>query len=72
MTSGANASKKNKMADWNKECQQAFHKLKELCTNTPVLVFVDYSKHFKVHMVVSGLGFGAVLYQTQDDGAESE
>ena len=55
LTSVENACKKNKMVDWKEECQQACDKLKELCANTPVLAFADYSKTFKVHMDASGL-----------------
>ena len=52
LTSDKNASK---MVDWNEECHQAFDKLKKLCTNTPVLVYVDYSKQFQVHINISAL-----------------
>ena len=55
------------MVDWNEECQQAFDKLREFCTHTPVLAFVDYSKPFKVHTDASGLDLEVVLYQTQGD-----
>ena len=58
------------MVEWNEECQQAFDKLKELCTNTLVVAFANYSKPFKVHTDASGLGFGCVLYQTQGDGPD--
>ena len=56
LTSGENASQKNKMVDWNDEYQQAFNKLSGLCTDTPVLAFVDYGKPFKVHSYASALG----------------
>ena len=67
LRSSENASKKNKMVDWNEEYQEAFERCKELCTNTAVLAFADYNKPFKVHTGASGLGLGAVLYQTQED-----
>ena len=35
-----------------------------------MLAFVDYSKPFKVHMDATGLGLGAGLYQTQEDGPD--
>ena len=44
---GYNASKKNEMIEWNKACQEAFDKWKELCTTAPVLHFVYYSKPFQ-------------------------
>ena len=58
LTSGENTSKNNKMVDRKGECQQTFNKLKELCTNTAVLAFVDYSMPFKVHMDAGCLGLG--------------
>ena len=48
------------------ECQEAFDKLKELCTTTPILTYADFGKPFKLHTDVSVLGLGAVLYQVQD------
>ena len=56
-----NASKK-KMIKWTEECQLAFNKLKELCTTTPILAYVDYKKEFQLHTDASELGLGAVLY----------
>ena len=70
LTSGDNASKKNEMVDWNKEFQQAFDNIKELCTNTPVLAFSDYSTPYEVHTDVNGLDLGTVLYLTHRDGSE--
>ena len=40
--------------------------LKELCTSTPILAYVDFGKPFKLHTDASVLSFGAVLYQEQD------
>ena len=51
---------------WDLECQEAFDKLKELCTTTPILAYANFGKHFKLHTDVSVLGLGAVLYQVQD------
>ena len=48
--------------------QVAFNKLKEICSDTPILAYADYSKCFKVHTDASEQGLGAVLYQDQDDG----
>ena len=70
LNSGENASKKNKRVDWNEEYQKAFDLLKELCSITPVLAFADYSIPFKVHTNASGVGLGAVLYQTQGNGPD--
>ena len=51
---------------WDLECQDAFDKLKELCTTTPILAYADFGKPFKLHTNASVLGLGAVLYQVQD------
>ena len=67
--SGENASKMWSSIKWDTECQEAFDKHKELCTTTPILVFPDFGKPFKLHTVASVLGPGAVLYQLHD-GAE--
>ena len=47
-------------------CQEAFDKLKELCTTTPILANANFGKPFKLHTDASVLGLGAVLYQVQD------
>ena len=54
------------MIKWDQECQEAFDKLKELCTNTPILVYANFGKPFKLHTDVSVLSLGAILYQEQD------
>ena len=69
LISGKNTSKKQKSVKWDSECQDAFDKLKELCTTTPFLAYANFGKPFKLHTDASVLGLGAVLYQVQD-GAE--
>ena len=69
LISGENVAKKQNVIKWDSECQEAFNKLKELCTTTPILVFADFGKPFKLHIDVSILGLRTVLYQVQD-GAE--
>ena len=66
--SGENARKKGNKINWTLECQEAFSKLKTVCSETPVLAYADYTKPFKVHTDTSEHGLGAVLYQDQDDG----
>ena len=63
---GENASKKWNYIRWDPDCQEAFDKLKELCTTTPILAYADFGKPFKLHTNASVLGLGAVLYQVQD------
>ena len=53
---------------WGSPQQQAFDKLKEMCSSTPVLGFADYHKPFILHTDTSGDGLGAVL--SQDQGGE--
>ena len=63
-----NAKKKTNEVEWTEQCEQAFNKLKEICSDTPILAYADYSKCFKVHTDASEQGLGALLYQDQDDG----
>ena len=46
LISGDNAKKKNKKVEWTVECGEAFEKLKEICTHTPVLAYADYKRPF--------------------------
>ena len=68
LLTGENAKKKTNEIEWTKQCEQAFSKLKEICSDTPFLAYADYNKCFKVHTDASEQGLGAVLYQDQDDG----
>ena len=62
---GENISKKQKSVKWNLECQEAFDKLKEAWTTTPILTYANFGKPFKLHTNASVLGLAAVLYQVQ-------
>ena len=68
LISGENAKKKHKKVEWGDEQEQAFQKLKEACTKTPVLAYADYKKSFRINTDASELGLGSVLYQQQEDG----
>ena len=68
LLTGENAKKKTNEVEWTEQCEQAFSKLKEICSDTSILAYADYNKHFKVHTDASEQGLGAVLYQNQDDG----
>ena len=48
------------------EAQEAFELMKEKLTSMPVLAYADFNIPFELHTDASGLGLGAVLYQTQD------
>ena len=39
---GENASKKNKAIVWDGECEEAFRKLKEMFTSTPIIAYADF------------------------------
>ena len=66
LISGENAAKRKNLIKWDLECQEAFDKLKELCTTTPILTYANFGKPFKLHTDASVLGLGAVQYQVQD------
>ena len=70
LISGDNAKRKNKEVRWTPDCEEAFQKLKELCTQTPILGYANYEKPFRLHTDASCLGLGAVLYQTDKNGVE--
>ena len=55
---------------WDDSCEEAFQKLKELCSDTPCLAYPDYKKEFKLYVVASESGLGTVLAQKKDDGIE--
>lgn len=69
-TLGENAQKKNEPVKWETVHKEAFMKLKQLCTETPILAYADYSKPFILNTDASGLGLAAILYQNQDDGTK--
>ena len=58
------------MVEWTAEYQQAFEHLKQLCSQTPILAYANYKKHFKLHTDAIENGLEAVLYQKQDDGTD--
>ena len=68
LISGNQAKTKQAKLSWGEKCEQAFKALKDICSHTPVLVYADYTKSFRVHTDASELGLGAVPYQEQDDG----
>ena len=66
LISGKNSKLKKKTVDWRLDCDLAFKELKDLCSNTPVLAYADYTNKFMLHTDASELGLGAILYQEQD------
>ena len=55
---------------WSDECEEAFKKLKESLSVTPVLIYPDFSKEFILDTDASFDTIGAVLSQKDDKGNE--
>ena len=70
LVSGVNAGKKRSSVEWTDDCERAFERLKELCSNTPVLAYPDYRQKFKLYTDASESGLGAVLTQIKEDNLE--
>ena len=70
LISGENADKKKTLVVCTLECQEAFEQLKKLCTEAPVLAYLDFTKPFKLHIDACDRGLGEILYQEQADGKE--
>jgi hypothetical protein len=51
---------------WTEECQEAFEKLKELLTSTPILAYPNVNNKFCLDTDASDYAIGAVLSQKQD------
>ena len=56
LMTGKNAKKKTNKIEWTDKCGEAFNKLKEICSDTPILAYADYTKSFKVHTDASKQG----------------
>ena len=52
--------------EWSVTAEEAFHPMKDKCTSAPILGYADFSLPFELHIDVSGIGLGAVLYQKQE------
>ena len=57
------ANKKKSLVEWIEKCKQAFECLKQLCSQTSILAYANYTKPFKLHTDASENGLGVVLYQ---------
>ena len=55
---------------WNFHCEEAFQKLKEQLTTSPVLAFPNREGQFVLYTDASNVGIGAVLAQRSPDGGE--
>lgn len=56
-------TKKDKIWDWNQECQESLDKLKSKLCNTPVLAFPDFKVPFILKTDGATVGLGTVLSQ---------
>ena len=66
LISGENSKKKKGPVKLEEKHQEAFDKLKQLCTEAPILAYADYKKPFRVYTDVSEIGLGAVISQVQN------
>ncbi len=55
---------------WTESCQSAFKALVDKIVSAPILIFPDFSKPFLLQTDASGIGIGAVLSQSGQDGLE--
>ena len=60
------STKKEKIWDWNQECQESFDELKSKLSNTPVLAFPDFKLPFILTTDASRIGLGAVVSQVHE------
>ena len=65
-----NLLKKETPFVFDKSCEIAFNKLKELLTSNPVLRPPDFSRDFYLYTDASSIALGSLLGQKTDDGKE--
>ena len=53
---------------WELVHHDAFCKFKQLLISAPVLAFSDYARGFTLETDASGVGLGAILAQSHEDG----
>jgi hypothetical protein len=53
--------------EWSSSCQEAFDRLKEALSSTPVLALLGDQGTFRLETDASNMAMGAVLYQQQED-----
>jgi hypothetical protein len=59
-------TKKDKIWDWNQECEESFDRLKSKLSSIPVLAFPDFKVKFILTTDASTVGLDAVLFQVQE------
>jgi RNase H-like domain found in reverse transcriptase/Reverse transcriptase (RNA-dependent DNA polymerase) len=63
-----NLTCKNRQWTWLDKEQRAFDQLKQVCTESPVLRALDWTKHFILETDASSFALGAVIAQDFSDG----
>ena len=58
---------KNVKFCWTEPCEVAFNNLKLILCNPPILALPNFQKDFKLAIDASGVGIGAVLFQSDDN-----
>ena len=66
LISGDNAKRRTNSVEWSHTAEEAFQILIDRCTHAPILAYADFSLPFELHIDASGIGLGAILYQTQE------
>lgn len=65
-----NLLRKNVPFRWSNDCQDSFDRAKRLLTSSPILAIFDRTRPIFIYTDASGVGIGAVLKQTQEDGTK--
>ena len=66
LVSGENTKRRTNPIVWSEAAEEAFQTLINKCTNALILGYADFSLPFELHIDASGIGLGAILYQTQE------
>ena len=62
-----NKLKEEGLWHWSEEQQASFNKLRKLLVDDVTIAFADFEKEFILEVDACKTGFGAVLYQKDDD-----
>ena len=62
--------KKDQRFCWDRQCQEAFDKIKAILTNHPVLKSPNFNKPFILNVDASDIGVGAILEQEDERGVK--
>ena len=65
LVSGDNTIRKRNHIEWTTECPQAFEQLKQLCSQTPILIYANYRRPLKLQTDASEKGLGALLIRNR-------